>query len=432
MKIHGKNLSATLLPCARAAVAVVCLLLCAGLWTPSSAQRGREITGTVVDENNLPMPGVTVMVDGTVNGTMTTDAGTFVLTNVPANATLVVSCIGYTTQRIEVGTRNNFSVKLVPDTEMLEETVVVAFGQQKKATVTGAIATVSTTELRKTTTTRLDNALAGRVTGLTSMQSSGGQPGRDGATMFLRGAATTNGKSPLILVDGVERSDGIRALDMNEVESISVLKDASATGLYGVRGANGVILIQTRRGQKGKPNLNITFDQSMSSFTVQPDRLHSWEFLEMRNEAFRNDGKAVPYSDEVIAKFKNPLFGLSGNEPNYQELKTMREYLYCDNDYYRMSFKQFTPQSRFNANITGGTDMVNYFLSLGYIHLTPAKPVSAGEITIRLRGAGTDSDAFGGIVEVAQPAAGELDLFKANNGADTKNELRIVEIEFIE
>ena len=369
MKIHDKNLSAALLSGLRAVAAVVCLLLCAGLWTPSWGQRGgREITGTVVDENNLPMPGVTVMVDGTVNGTMTTDAGTFVLGNVPANATIVVSCIGYTTQRIEVGTRNNFSIKLVPDTEMLEETVVVAFGQQKKATVTGAIATVSTTDLRKTTSTRLDNALAGRVTGLTSMQSGGGQPGRDGATMYLRGAATVNGQSPLILVDGVERSDGIRALDMNEVESISVLKDASATGLYGVRGANGVILITTRRGQKGKPNLNITFDQSMSSFTVQPERLHSWEYLEMRNQAFINDGKTVPYSDEVIAKFKNPLFGLTGNESNYEELKTMREYLYCDNDYYRMMFKQFTPQSRFNANISGGTDMVNYFLSIGYIH----------------------------------------------------------------
>ena len=369
MKIHDKNLSAALLHSIRAVAAVVCLLLCAGLWTPSWGQRGGgEITGTVVDENNLPMPGVTVMVDGTVNGTMTTEAGVFVLTNVPANATIVVSCIGYTTQRIEVGNRNNFSIKLVPDAEMLEETVVVAFGQQKKATVTGAIATVSSTDLRKTNTTRIDNALAGRVTGLTSMQNGGGQPGRDGATMYLRGAATTNGKNPLVIVDGVERSDGIRTLDMNEVESISVLKDASATGLYGVRGANGVIIITTRRGQKGKPNLSISFDQSMSQFTVEPERLHSWEYMELRNEALLNSGSPAAYSDEVIEKFKNPLFGLTGNEPNYAELKKMREYLYCDNDYYRMMLKKFTPQSRFSANLSGGTDNVNYFLNIGYIH----------------------------------------------------------------
>ncbi|MBQ6287298.1 MAG: TonB-dependent receptor [Bacteroidales bacterium] len=369
MKIHGKNLSTALLSGVRAAAAVVCLLFCAGLGNPSWAQGGsREITGTVVDENNLPMPGVTVMVDGTTNGTMTTENGTFVLRNVPANSTLLISCIGYTTQRLEVGSRTNFSIKLVPDTEMLEETVVVAFGQQKKATVTGAIATVGSAELRKTTTTRLDNALAGRVTGLTSMQSGGGQPGRDGATMYLRGAATVNGQSPLILVDGVERSDGIRTLDMNEVENISVLKDASATGLYGVRGANGVILITTRRGQKGKPNLSITFDESMSAFTTDPERIHSWEYMALRNEALMNSGSPAAYSDEVIAKFKNPLFGLTGNEPNYAELKKMREYLYCDNDYYHMMFKKFSPQSRLSANLSGGTDKVNYFLNIGYIH----------------------------------------------------------------
>ena len=256
----------------------------------------------------------------------------------------------------------------MPDAETLEETVIVAFGQQKKATVTGAIATVSSTDLRKTTTTRIDNALAGRVTGLSSLQNAGGQPGRDGATMYLRGAATLNGKSPLILVDGVERSDGIRTLDMNEVESISILKDASATALYGVRGANGVILIQTRHGQKGKPNLSLSFDQTMSTFTVQPDRLHSWEYMALRNEALMNDGIEPIYSDEVIAKFKNPLFGLTGNESNYAELKKMREYLYCDHDYYREMFRRFTPQSRLNANISGGTDMVDYFLNIGYIH----------------------------------------------------------------
>ena len=369
MKIHDNFQSVSCFSKLRAAIAVVLLLFVAGVGNFAQAQRGRQITGTVVDENNIPQPGVFVLVEGTTNGTETTDKGTFVLGNVPENAVLVVSCVGFTTQRIETGTRTNFSIRLTGDNELLEDAVVVAFGSQKKASVTAAISSVAPQELRKTTATRLDNALAGRVTGLTSMQSAGGQPGRDGATMYLRGAATTNGQSPLIVVDGVERgTDAVRTMDMNEVESLSVLKDASATALYGVRGANGVILIQTRRGQKGKPSLSLTFDQSMTSFVIQPERTHSWEYMELRNEALVNDGYDPQFSDDLIAKFKNPLFGLTGNEENYEQIKKMREYLYCDNDYYRMMFKQFTPQSRFNANISGGTDWVNYFLNIGYIH----------------------------------------------------------------
>ncbi len=369
MKIHDNFQSVSCFSKLRAAIAVVLLLFVAGVGNFAQAQRGRQITGTVVDENNIPQPGVFVLVEGTTNGTETTDKGTFVLGNVPENAVLVVSCVGFTTQRIETGTRTNFSIKLTGDNELLEDAVVVAFGSQKKASVTAAISSVAPQELRKTTATRLDNALAGRVTGLTSMQSAGGQPGRDGATMYLRGAATTNGQSPLIVVDGVERgSDAVRTMDMNEVESLSVLKDASATALYGVRGANGVILIQTRRGQKGKPNLSLTYDQSFTRFTTQHQHVHSWEYMQMRNQAFINDGSDAPYSDELIEKFKNPLFGLTGNEENYEQIKKMREYLYCDNDYYKMSLKKFTKQSRFNANISGGTDLVNYFLNIGYIH----------------------------------------------------------------
>lgn len=258
-------------------------------------------------------------------------------------------------------------MSLVPDSETLEETVVVAFGQQKKLSVTGAISTVASADLRKTTSTRLDNALAGRVTGLTSMQSGGGQPGVDGATMYLRGAATTNGKSPLILVDGVER-DNIRTIDMNEVESISVLKDASATALYGVQGANGVILIQTRKGQKGKAQLSISVDQSWTSFTKEPSRLHSWEYCELRNEALMNDSQAPEFSEETIAKFRNPLLGLDPSSPDYDNQVAIRKAVYCDNDYYRMYLKSNTPQTRANANISGGTDFVNYFVNVGYIH----------------------------------------------------------------
>lgn len=365
--MHDRNQKvASCLSKVKAAMAAVLLLMVVGTGTALAQTSGRTITGKVLDENNQPMPGVTIIVDGTTNGTMTGSDGTFTLGGVPSGATVIVSCIGYTNQVLPEG-KSNYVVSLVPDSEMLEETVVVAFGQQKKLSVTGAISTVASADLRKTTSTRLDNALAGRVTGLTSMQSGGGQPGVDGATMYLRGAATTNGKSPLILVDGVER-DNIRTIDMNEVESISVLKDASATALYGVQGANGVILIQTRKGQKGKAQLNISVDQSWTSFTKEPSRLHSWEYCELRNEALMNDSQAPEFSEETIAKFRNPLLGLDPSSPDYDNQVAIRKAVYCDNDYYRMYLKSNTPQTRANANISGGTDFVNYFVNVGYIH----------------------------------------------------------------
>lgn len=365
--MHDRNQKvASCLSKVKAAIAAVLLLMVVGTGTALAQTSGRTITGKVLDENNQPMPGVTIIVDGTTNGTMTGSDGTFTLGGVPSGATVIVSCIGYTNQVLPEG-KSNYVVSLVPDSETLEETVVVAFGQQKKLSVTGAISTVASADLRKTTSTRLDNALAGRVTGLTSMQSGGGQPGVDGATMYLRGAATTNGKSPLILVDGVER-DNIRTIDMNEVESISVLKDASATALYGVQGANGVILIQTRKGQKGKAQLNISVDQSWTSFTKEPSRLHSWEYCELRNEALMNSGEKAAFSDETIAKFRNPLLGLDPSSPDYDNQVAIRKAVYCDNDYYRMYLKSNTPQTRANANISGGTDFVNYFVNVGYIH----------------------------------------------------------------
>lgn len=365
--MHDRNQKvASCLSRVKAAMAAVLLLMVVGTGTALAQQSGKTITGKVLDENNQPMPGVTIIVDGTTNGTMTGSDGTFTLGGVPSGATVIVSCIGYTNQVLPEG-KSNYVVSLVPDSETLEETVVVAFGQQKKLSVTGAISTVASADLRKTTSTRLDNALAGRVTGLTSMQSGGGQPGVDGATMYLRGAATTNGKSPLILVDGVER-DNIRTIDMNEVESISVLKDASATALYGVQGANGVILIQTRKGQKGKAQLNISVDQSWTSFTKEPSRLHSWEYCELRNEALMNDRQAPEFSEETIAKFRNPLLGLDPSSPDYDNQVAIRKAVYCDNDYYRMYLKSNTPQTRANANISGGTDFVNYFVNVGYIH----------------------------------------------------------------
>jgi TonB-linked SusC/RagA family outer membrane protein len=333
----------------------------------SQQQRGVTITGTVTDEFDEPVTGANVTVKGTTNGNITDNDGKFTLHNVSENASLVISYIGYEKQEVRVTAGNTvYSIRLREDTQALDEVIVVGYGQQKKVSVTGAIATVSPRELRKTTTTRLDNALAGRVTGLTSMQSGGGQPGADGATMYLRGAATVNGKNPLVLVDGVER-DNIRTIDMNEVENLSVLKDASATAVYGVRGANGVILITTRRGAKGKPELSISFDESWTYFAKEPSHIDSWDWMELRNQAKKNSEQPIEFSDYVIEKYQNPLQGLNPADSNYETEKRKRLYMYANNDYYRMYIARYTPQARLNANISGGTDFVNYFVNIGYI-----------------------------------------------------------------
>lgn len=333
----------------------------------SQPQQVRQmIQGTVVDENNEPLIGVNVIEKGTNNGITTDIDGKFTL-RVGENAVLQISYIGYVTQMIPVKNQSDFKVILIENYQELEGVVIVGYGQQKRASVVGAISTVSPKDLRKTSSTRLDNALAGHIAGLTSMQSGGGQPGDDGATMFLRGAATMNGQSPLVLVDGVER-DNIHTIDMNEVENLSVLKDASATAVYGVRGANGVILITTRRGTKGKPQLSVNMDESWTYFTNEPERTHSWEFMEMRNQAKENSGQEVEFPDYIIDKYINPLAGLDPSSPDYETEKKKRLYMYPDNDYYRMYIAKYTPQTRLNANISGGTDFLDYFLNVGYIH----------------------------------------------------------------
>lgn len=323
------------------------------------------VTGVVKDQIG-PVIGANVVEKGTTNGVVTDLNGNFTL-KVPQDAVLVVSFIGYLEQRIPVKNQRTFTILLKEDTQTLEEVVVVGYGVQKKVSVTGAISAVSTKDLKTSSSPRLDNALAGRITGLTSTQTGGGQPGVDDATMFLRGAATMNGQSPLILIDGVER-DNIGSIDMNEVESVSVLKDASATSVFGVRGANGVIMITTKRGKEGRPELSISIDQSWTSFTKEPERLHSWDYCNLRNEALKNDGYDPSYSEDVIEKYRNPLAGLDPNAADYETQKVIRQYMYPDNDYYRMYISRYTPQTRANANVSGGTDKVHYFFNAGYVH----------------------------------------------------------------
>ena len=196
------------------------LILC--LYSFGVFAQNVTVRGLVSDTQGEPLIGVTVRIEGTSQGTITGMDGRYVLANTPSDATLLFSYVGTKPQAVKVNGRTTINITLVEDVEMLEDVVVVAYGVQKKVAVTGAISSVSTDELRVSSSASIANALAGRVAGLTSMQRAGGRPGADDATMYLRGAATLNGVTPLILIDGVPR-DNIRTIDVNEVESISVL-----------------------------------------------------------------------------------------------------------------------------------------------------------------------------------------------------------------
>ncbi len=330
------------------------------------AQESFEVEGTVLDsESKAPLSGVTVRLSNSAAVVSTNSKGQYVI-KAQRNGNLTFDFLGYRRQEIRIDRARVINVSLVSESRNIEEVVIVGYGQQKKLSVTGAISSVSGEELRKSSSANFTATLAGRISGLTSIQSGGGQPGVDNATLYLRGAATTNGKSPLILIDGVPR-DNLQALDASEVESVTTLKDASATAVFGVRGANGVILITTRRGAPGRTEFNTSFDQSYSAFTREPERLHSWEYVDLRNEASRNDNIAIPFSAAVREKFVNPLLGLDPNDPDYEFKMKTRQYIYPDHDYYRQFISRYAPQSRLNVNASGGTDKVRFFVNTAYL-----------------------------------------------------------------
>lgn len=331
-----------------------------------SMQAGTQtVSGTVQDQDGTPLIGVTVT-SSPSNGVVTDVNGKFTI-KVPSGAELTFNYLGYKTVKVKVGTRTTINVKMESDAQQLEEQVVVGYGTQKKVSVVAAVSSVNSKELRQSSSPNLANALAGRLAGLTSLQSGGSQPGFDDADLYLRGASTTNGTRPLILIDGVPR-DNIRTLDANEVATVSVLKDAAATAVYGVRGANGVILITTKRGEVGQTKLDISFDQSFQAFTREPERVDSWEFMTLRNEANRNDGMNEEYSGKMISRSLNPLMGLDPNDPDYALKAARRHYMYPNRDWYREIFKKWSPQSRVNINISGGTEKLQYFVNASYLH----------------------------------------------------------------
>ena len=312
-------------------------------------QMNAQIKGTVSDASGVGLPGVSIREKNSKNATISDLNGNFQLKNENPNGVLVFSFIGLESQEVSIKGKKTINVTLAETSEnYLKDAVVVAYGTQKKVSVTGSISSVNTAQLKESPTADFVGALAGKLPGLTTIQNSG-QPGEESYSIYLRGVSTTNDQSPLILIDGVPR-DNISSLDPNEVASLSILKDASATAVFGVRGANGVILITTKRGENETPQLNVTAEYGIQDFATQPHSLDSWDWAVQRNQALINDGLAPAYSADQIQKYKSGLY----------------PYMYPNNNWTKIMFKSQSPMTRYNLNITGGNDRVKYFLNTSY------------------------------------------------------------------
>lgn len=325
----------------RLALTMLCLFATFAL----SAQVA-TVTGTVVDDLGEPLIGATIMVEKTTIGTTADLDGNFTLKCKPG-AKLLVSYVGY--ESTTVPAKNGMKIVLKEAANMLQDVEVVAYGVQKKVTMTGAVSSIKNEDLTRTPVSSVNNVLAGQLSGVSSVQYSG-EPGSDAAEIFVRGKATWVDSKPLIQVDGVERP--MWDIDPNEIESISVLKDASATAVFGVRGANGVILVTTKRGQEGKARIDVSLNFSAQQPTKLIEMANSVEYANFYNYMLESDGAAGIFSDDIIARFT------SDNPIDKIRFPNMRWTDYV--------FKKTTLQQQHNVNISGGNKKVRYFVSAGF------------------------------------------------------------------
>jgi TonB-linked SusC/RagA family outer membrane protein len=313
-----------------------------------------QITGKVIDEKGLPLPGVSVLIKGTTQGASTDAGGKYSLRVPSTSSTLVFSFTGYNRQEVLVGDRRLINVQLAVSSQSLNDVVVVGYGTQKKATLTGSISEVKGGELTKSPQANLSNSFAGRVSGLI-VSNPGGEPGYDGSTISVRGLATTGNNDVLVVVDGIPgQIGGLERLDPNDIESVTVLKDASAA-IYGNRAANGVILVTTKRGKLGKPTISYSFNQGFSSPTRLPKMADAATYAQIMNEIYYygspTNGANQAYSEEQLQKFRD------GSDPlNYPNTDWEKEVL-----------KKTALQSQHSLSVSGGSEDTKYFLSLGKI-----------------------------------------------------------------
>lgn len=339
----------------------VTLIFC--LFTAIGFAQNKQVTGTVKDGSG-PIPGATILEkDVAGNGTVSDANGAFRVSLKGDSRILIIKSVGYVAQEVKIPASNFVTVTLVSNQTALEDVVVVGFAQQKKVTLTGSVSAVSGKELRSNPSASLQNTLSGKVSGFFSQQRLG-QPGADGAAFFIRGINSINGDSqPLIVIDDIESTYvQFSKLDANEVESVTILKDASTTAIYGVKGANGVVLVTTRRGVTGKPAISVRMEYGLSEPTILPTYLDSYNTALLYNQAQLNDYNNLnpASSTPFVPKFSANDLALyqNGQDPYGHPNVNWRDEL----------FRKFSNQQRTNLDVSGGTEKVKYFVSLGFVN----------------------------------------------------------------
>lgn len=321
-----------------------------------ASQAEKVITGIVQDVNGEPIIGASVIQDKTSNGVITGVDGSFSL-NVPEGAKVVIACLGYQDNVITVGKQTHFVITLQDSAEFLEEVVVVGMNnRQTRRSITGAVSTIQTKELVQSPVANISNALAGKLPGLITVQSSG-EPGADAANLYIRGLGTYGSSAPLVVIDGLPRNKAdFDMLDPNEIESITILKDASSSSLYGIQGANGVVVVSTRRGGgNAKPKISFTVQQALQQPIRLPETMSSYQQALYHRATDFNDGQPMRYTDEVLEIIK------SGSDP----------YQYPNTNWFDVVLKEHSWQQQYNINISGSAgkdNRVNYFISGSYIN----------------------------------------------------------------
>ncbi|MCB0844179.1 MAG: TonB-dependent receptor [Bacteroidetes bacterium] len=338
----------------------------------------KKVSGTVKNSEGEPLIGASVRAKGSTQGALTDEKGAFELTVPDDIDALIISYIGYETQEVAI-TGSTVEIVLAESASSLEEVVVVAYGTQKKATVTGAVVGVKGDDIMPSPAVDISNSLAGRLPGLVVIQTSG-EPGYDGASISIRGTNTLGNSSPLIVIDGIpDRDGGLGRLSPQDIESISVLKDASAA-IYGARAANGAILITTKRGKSGKPTITYDFNQGFSQPTVIPEMSNAVEYANIMNEL--PIYRSIPVDEWGAAwtaiqnngVYDSPDPNVSTLNANYSPDAVRKHgdqsdpWGYPDTDWFGDAFKTWSPQARHNLQILGGSERVKYMASLGYVH----------------------------------------------------------------